>query len=240
MGIVQTLARPVARRSVILSGRDQRTVADNWRTNQRLVDTWDRVIKSDGGSLVYLRVVFGTSNERMYRHMGELATLPEGTSVLDVPSGGGTVLRTLGSGHRLDYTAADISPLMLEKVTLEAGARGMDVKTQEADVTSLPFGDGQFDVVASYNGLHCVPDSHAAFRELVRVTRPGGQLRGNIYVKGARGLSDRLIAMWERSNTLAGVVTAATFKGWIEEADFASVTLEHEGAAILFDARKRA
>ena len=32
----------------------------------------------------------------------------------------------------------------------------------EADVTALQFADASFDLCVTYNGLHCLPDPHAA------------------------------------------------------------------------------
>ena len=43
----------------------------------------------------------------------------------------------------------------------------------EADVTALQFADASFDLCVTYNGLHCLPDPHAALGELTRVLKPG-------------------------------------------------------------------
>tara|TARA_R110002073_G_scaffold186197_7_gene344782 strand:- start:1299 stop:2018 length:720 start_codon:yes stop_codon:yes gene_type:complete len=45
-----------------------------------------------------------------------------------------------------------------------------------ADAARLPFADGSFDVVICSEVLEHVPDPDAALAEIVRVTRPGGQV----------------------------------------------------------------
>ncbi len=44
-----------------------------------------------------------------------------------------------------------------------------------ADITRLPFGDGEFDAVLISHVLEHVPDDRAALREVRRVLRPGGR-----------------------------------------------------------------
>ena len=43
-----------------------------------------------------------------------------------------------------------------------------------ADATRLPFPDGEFDLVASFNMLHHIAEWRAALSEIHRVLRPGG------------------------------------------------------------------
>src|SRR6185437_8083466 len=47
-----------------------------------------------------------------------------------------------------------------------------------ADALSLPFGAGEFDVVASALVLHFLPDRRKAFGEMHRVVKPGGIVAG--------------------------------------------------------------
>jgi SAM-dependent methyltransferase len=49
------------------------------------------------------------------------------------------------------------------------------------DAESLPFADGTFDVVYSWGVLHHSPDTPKAFREVLRVLKPGGEARIMIY-----------------------------------------------------------
>jgi ubiquinone/menaquinone biosynthesis C-methylase UbiE len=47
----------------------------------------------------------------------------------------------------------------------------------------LPFGPGDFDVVVSALAIHFFPDRPKAFREMLRVTRPGGIVAGYTWRK---------------------------------------------------------
>ncbi|MBR0154044.1 MAG: methyltransferase domain-containing protein, partial [Lachnospiraceae bacterium] len=63
-----------------------------------------------------------------------------------------------------------------------AGIR--NVTFRQGDVGALPFEDGTFDIVLSMNGFHAFPDKEAAYRETLRVLKPGGTFCGCFYVEG--------------------------------------------------------
>ena len=138
------------------------------------------------------------------------------------------------------YVAADISPLMLDRVRAEATRRGLDyVEVRQADAAALPFVDASFDVVVSYSGLHCVPDPAAAVREMARVVRPGGTVRGSVAVRGAGFLPDRFINLWVRRRILDVVCPAPEVLGWFTTAGLMSERIEQSGAILYFDFRAR-
>ncbi|MCW3009369.1 MAG: Methyltransferase type 11 [Solirubrobacterales bacterium] len=83
-------------------------------------------------------------------------------------------LNLLQAGVVKEAVATDISPGML--VTLNDNARrlGLAVETKAADAEALPFPDDSFDLVFGHAVLHHLPDLDQAFREFLRVLRPGG------------------------------------------------------------------
>ena len=52
---------------------------------------------------------------------------------------------------------------------------GLDVDGRVADAEQIPYDDATFDVVVGHAVLHHIPDLDAAFREVLRVLKPGGR-----------------------------------------------------------------
>ncbi|GII03840.1 class I SAM-dependent methyltransferase [Planobispora takensis] len=107
------------------------------------------------------------------RELVEACGAGAGHRVLDV--GAGTGNAALAAAERgAAVTAADLTPELLETGRRRAEERGLTLRWVEADAQSLPFGDGEFDVVLSAVGAIFAPDHTAAAGELVRVCRSGG------------------------------------------------------------------
>ena len=91
----------------------------------------------------------------------------------------------LDAGCGLGAVAFALSPFVAEVVGvdtrveyLEAGRElaPTNVRLEEGDVMSLPFGYAAFDLACSHRVLHHVRRPELAVSELVRVTRPGGKV----------------------------------------------------------------
>jgi SAM-dependent methyltransferase len=96
---------------------------------------------------------------------------PPGDATLEIGCGEGRACRDLAArGHSV--TGVDLAP------TLVAAAREAhpDGTYLVADAAALPFRDGAFDLVLSYNSLMDVADMPGAVREAARVLAPGGRL----------------------------------------------------------------
>lgn len=96
-------------------------------------------------------------------------------STLDVGCGEGRVSRDL-TAHGHTVTSVDTSAALLAAAR-EAHPEGSYL---HADAADLPFPDGRFDLVVSYNMLMDVPDPAAVAREMARVLRPGGTLCASV------------------------------------------------------------
>ena len=82
--------------------------------------------------------------ERFFQRLG----VTPGTRLLDVGCGAGQ-LALIAARAGAQVTGCDISTNWLEKARARAAAEGLDVTFDEGDAESLPYEDGQFDVVTS-------------------------------------------------------------------------------------------
>jgi ubiquinone/menaquinone biosynthesis C-methylase UbiE len=90
-----------------------------------------------------------------------------GTQLLDIACGSGYAA-SLAAGRGAVVAGIDAS----EALIAIARARTPDADFRVGDMFSLPFGDGQFDVATSFNGIW--KGCEDALREACRVVRPGG------------------------------------------------------------------
>ncbi len=76
----------------------------------------------------------------------------------------------LGEGH-----VTDISPGMVSAARRNASMLGYRIEGRVADAESIPYNDATFDLVIGHAVLHHIPDVQRAFREMLRVLKPGGR-----------------------------------------------------------------
>jgi len=116
----------------------------------------------------------------------ETAELRPGARVLDLASGVGdpslSIAEAVGpAGH---VTATDLSPGMIGLAKEIAEARGLrNIEFRVADVEKLPFPDQSFDAVTCRFGVMFFPDQLKAFRECLRVLKPGGRVAFAVWGK---------------------------------------------------------
>jgi SAM-dependent methyltransferase len=100
----------------------------------------------------------------------------EARTLLEVGAGTGQDSRFF-QDEGLDVTAVDLSPAMIERI------RGKGVRALVGDVTSLGFGESEFDAVYTFNSLLHVPNASltAALSGIRTVLRPGGLFYLGVY-----------------------------------------------------------
>lgn len=111
----------------------------------------------------------------------DLAGLGPNVRFLDVACGSGALaLPAARRGARV--TAVDLSPVMIDRLRARANEEGLDnVHARVMDGHALDFEDGSFDMVGSQFGVMLFPDLPRALREMVRVTRSGGDVFMVVY-----------------------------------------------------------
>jgi len=106
----------------------------------------------------------------------EMATTNPHLTLLDVGAGSGTISASLARymprGH---VTATDLSAEILESAAKHARGQGVaNISFQTASVYELPFPDDHFDIVHASMVLSHLDSPVEAYREMLRVTKPGG------------------------------------------------------------------
>lgn len=105
------------------------------------------------------------------------ADIAPDAAVLDIGCGGGRNIRNLLSrapkGH---VTGVDYSPESVEKSKRvnKAAIRERCAQVRQADVSTLPFADGSFDLATAFETVYFWPDPRRNFAEVRRVLKPGG------------------------------------------------------------------
>jgi SAM-dependent methyltransferase len=97
-------------------------------------------------------------------------------TVLDVACGGGLVARAFAP-HVRHATGIDVTPAMLDTARQAAAEKALtNVTWDQGDVTTLPYADGAFTIVATRFSFHHFLDPLAVLKEMVRVCAPGGRI----------------------------------------------------------------
>ena len=101
------------------------------------------------------------------------ADLPGGGAALDAGCGVGYFTRMLGRARpgAWSWHGFDCDPIAMESLSgLTAG------RFTVGDITAIDYADGFFDLVLCLSVLEHIAEDQVALDELIRVTKPGGQL----------------------------------------------------------------
>ena len=124
-----------------------------------------------------------------------------GKRVVEVGFGAGTdLVQWLRAGARV--SGIDLTEEALANVSHRIQVYGLPQpeSLQVADAENLPFASESFDLGYSWGVLHHTPDTAKALSELVRVVRPGGEIKVMLYNR--RGLY--AWKMWIKQALLKG------------------------------------
>jgi ubiquinone/menaquinone biosynthesis C-methylase UbiE len=141
---------------------------------------------------------------------------PGGVSaVLEVGCGQGVGLQLLLERFpRARLVGVDLDARMILRARRLLAPVGDQVELRVGDLSSLPDGDGSFDVVVDFAAVHHVPDWQGALSEIARVLRPGGQFLFEDHdVTKHSWLARHLFAHPEERFTAAEFVGALTHVG---------------------------
>lgn len=122
-----------------------------------------------------ITIVLSFGRDRAWkRRLVRLADVRPGTRLLDLACGTGDI-GFEAARHGAVVSGLDITPRMIELAREKPRGPGVPpMSLVVGDMTSLPIGDGLFDVVTTGYGLRNVPDLPRALSEMLRVLKPGG------------------------------------------------------------------
>ena len=101
--------------------------------------------------------------------------LAPGARVLDVACGTGN-LALIAARRGCIVSGIDIARNLLDQARARATGEGLRIDFDEGDAEALPFAGCKFDLVVSMFGVMFAPRPGVAAAELLRVTKPGGQI----------------------------------------------------------------
>jgi ubiquinone/menaquinone biosynthesis C-methylase UbiE len=95
---------------------------------------------------------------------------------LEVCCGPGTLALQIAPSVR-HVTGMDLTPAMLEQARMRQTSIGVEnVTWMIGDVNAIPYEDMSFSIVMCSSAFHHIKEPGEAFREMIRVCRPGGRI----------------------------------------------------------------
>lgn len=211
-------------------------VGRQWAKRSTVTKIWAAGMANPFVARAFWAAAYGTDARAFVYQWERLADEPPGTRVLDVPSGSGVFLLGLAPGLGIDYTAVDISTDMIDRVRARAKAADLDnVRAIRADATNLPMEDGAFDLLLTFNGLHCFNEPWRALQEFRRVLTEGGRIRGTILVRRPGVRAPRAQRYFQFRGLLGPIGTWAEIRTWFAAAGLSVRRTQQNGALAFFE-----
>jgi SAM-dependent methyltransferase len=182
-----------------------------------------------------LGAMWGVDPRPFYRRLSQIAELPDGATVLDVPCGGGVALRGLRPDQSVHWFGFDIEPAMLARARRRAANHpNAEVRLIQGDMYRLALEDGTADLCLSFGGLHCVARPQVALTEMARCLRPGGRLLGSTFL--ARGSRRQRLLLG--NDDFGSIGSAQDLQAWLRAAGLTGVAIDRDDGLAVFSATR--
>ncbi len=161
----------------------------------------------------------------------QYANINKGDSLLDLGSGAGNdcfVARAL-VGEEGFVTGLDFTDAMILKAEENNQKLGYsNVRFVKGDIEEMPLADGTYDVIVSNCVLNLVPDKTKAFKQIMRVLKPGGHFCvSDVVIKG--DLPERLQKDAEMyAGCVSGAVQMDEYLAIIENQGFENILIHKQ------------
>lgn len=154
--------------------------------------------------------------------------IAKGDTVVDIGSGSGVdvLIAAKEAGDSGRVVGIDMTPTMIEKARATLRTAGVDhAEIVEANAEDLPLDDASVDVVTSNGVINLVPEKDRAFRELIRIVKPGGriQIADIVLAKPVSTKSKSNPQLW--AECIVGAEPEEEYVALIREAGFEDVVV---------------
>jgi len=169
------------------------------------------------------------------RKLAERAGIREGLAVLDLGSGLGGPARLLAGEFGADVTGIDLTPGFCRIAQTLSAHAGHAAATRfcAADALALPFADDRFDAIWTEHVAMNIGDRDALYRELLRVTRPGGVLALYDMVAGPNVASLVYPVPWASDASQSHLIDVDALRRVVTEAGWTNRHFHDESVAAL-------
>ena len=136
-------------------------------------------------------------NKRVYTNTGKVVAefIRKTDDVLECACGTGAISVWI-AGACKSLIATDLAQNMLCMAKKKCDGVP-NVRFEKADITKLNYQDASFDKVVAGNVIHLLPEPQKAMAELVRVTKPGGQMIIPTYINKTKSSNGAAIKLLE-------------------------------------------
>jgi len=148
--------------------------------------------------------------------------------VLEVGCGIGKLSSYLAKKYKWEVTGIDLDPEQVERARKDY--KGIEnLIFLEADATRLPFEDGEFDIILSFNVLHHIPYWNKALEEINRVLKSKG-----FYILNDLAFPEIIVRIFKNSfKNYFGIYTVDDIIGISKRVDFEVTYKEKPNVNIL-------
>ncbi len=161
----------------------------------------------------------------------EFAKIKKGDTVVDLGSGAGNdcFVARAETGDSGKVIGIDMTPAMVDKAKANTAKLGYtNVEFHLAEIENMPLTDNIADVVVSNCVLNLVPNKVNAFKEIYRITKPGGHFSiSDIVLTGELPAQLRAAATMY-AGCVSGAVQKEEYLNIVKNAGFKNVSVQKE------------
>ncbi|HRJ86200.1 MAG TPA: methyltransferase domain-containing protein, partial [Ignavibacteria bacterium] len=151
--------------------------------------------------------------------------------VVDLGSGAGNdcFVARAETGDTGRVIGIDMTPAMVEKAKANAAKLGFaNVEFHLAEIEKMPLADNTADVVVSNCVMNLIPNKVNAFREVYRITKPGGHFSiSDIVLTGELPLKMKTAATMY-AGCVSGAVLKDEYLEIVKNAGFKNISIQKE------------